>query len=70
MTLGSKLCLTQYQQSALDQYLYLCKKRYKYFKSGKIYVQNWQILEPLKYILVIQKTPNESIVSNYKSDRP
>ena len=48
------------------------QQRYKYFKSGIIYVQNWRVCEFLKYILAMQKkTPaNEPTASNYKSDRP
>ena len=44
------------------------KKRYKYFRSDIIYVQNWRVCELLKCILAIQK--QLTIASNNKSDRP
>ena len=41
MTLGSKLCKKKYQQFTLKkQLINICTARYKYFKSGIIYVQN------------------------------
>jgi hypothetical protein len=45
--------------------------RYKYFRSGIIYVQNWRVCELLKCILAIQKQlMNRPTSSNNKSDRP
>ena len=48
------------------------KTRYKYFRSGIIYVQNWHVCELLKCILAIQKQlmNRPTTASNNKSDRP
>ena len=46
------------------------KTRYKYIRSGIIYVQFWRVCELLKCIITIQKTINETTASNNKSDRP
>jgi hypothetical protein len=46
------------------------KTRYKYFRSGIIYVQNWWVCELLKCISRNRKTTNEPTASNNKSERP
>ena len=49
------------------QLINIYKTRYKYFRSGIIYVQNWRVCELLKCILAIQK---QLTAINNKSDIP
>ena len=44
----SRMCLKK-------QLINFYKTRYKYFRSGIIYVQNWKVYELLRCILAIQK---------------
>ena len=47
------------------------KTRYKYFRSGIIYVQNWRVCELLKCILAIQKqlTNRPQVITNQTDHR-
>ena len=53
MTLDSKICKKKYINNLFKKTIY--KTRYKYFRSGIIYAQNWRVCELLKCILTIQK---------------
>ena len=68
LTLDSKLCKKNIN-NLFKKAIY--KTRYKYFRSGIIYVQNWRVCELLKCILATQKqlTNRPQIITNQTDHR-
>ena len=64
----SKICKKQISTICIKkQLINIYKTRYKYFRCGIMYVQNWRVCELLKYILAAQKqlTNRPQVITNY-----